>query len=187
MIARSEVLENPAIGHWIRFLVRSADSGGELVRIEAGFRPGGSVGVPHVHPAQEERFEVRSGRLRIRLGRDERTLGAGEAVTIPPGVPHGVWNAGDTDAVATVDVRPAGRIDEALETIFALARDGKVNRKGMPNPLRGALIAREYGTYMARPPVWVQRAAVAVIAPLARALGYRARYEGRGAPGERGP
>ena len=37
-------------------------------------------------------------------------------------------------------VRPALQFESLIETMFALAADGKTNRKGMPNPLRLAVI-----------------------------------------------
>ena len=37
--------------------------------------------------------------------------------------------------------RPALGFEQLIETMFSLAADGKVNRKGMPNPLRLAVIA----------------------------------------------
>jgi hypothetical protein len=38
-------------------------------------------------------------------------------------------------------VRPALRFERLLETMFALARDGKTNSRGLPHPLRLAAIA----------------------------------------------
>ena len=46
----------------------------------------------------------------------------------------------------------------------------------MPNPLHGALLAREYDLFLAGPPIPLQRAGMAVLVPLARLLGYRTRY-----------
>ena len=76
-----------------------------------------------------------------------------------------------------MEVRPALNVETALETLFGLARDGKTNGRGMPNPLHGALLAREYDLYLPWPPVPLQRAGTAVLTPIARLLGYRARYE----------
>jgi hypothetical protein len=62
--------------------------------------------------------------------------------------------------------------------MFSLARAGKTNRKGMPNPLRLAVIAQAHfdTVRLPFPPVWVQRAGLALGAPLGRLLGYGATY-----------
>ena len=63
--------------------------------------------------------------------------------------------------------------------MFSLAEDGKVNRKGMPNPLRLAVIARHHfgDVRLPFPPAWLQRLGLALGAPLGRLLGYRPTYE----------
>jgi hypothetical protein len=76
-------------------------------------------------------------------------------------------------------VRPALQFEQLLETMFALAADGRTNRKGMPNPLRLAVIARAHfdTVRLPFPPAWMQRAGLALGAPLGRLVGYRASYE----------
>jgi hypothetical protein len=41
-------------------------------------------------------------------------------------------------------VRPALEFESLIETMFTLAAEGKTNRKGFPNPLRLAVIARSH-------------------------------------------
>ncbi len=62
--------------------------------------------------------------------------------------------------------------------MFALAAEGKTNRKGMPNPLRLAVIARHHfeDVRLPFPPAWVQRTGLTLGAPLGRLLGYRPSY-----------
>ena len=71
-------------------------------------------------------------------------------------------------------MRPALRFESLIETMFALAAEGRTNRRGLPNPLRLAVIARSHfdTVRLPFPPAAVQRAALAVGAPLGRALGY---------------
>jgi uncharacterized cupin superfamily protein len=74
-------------------------------------------GSDHVHPRQEERFEVLSGKLGLRVGGVERVLGEGEAITAPAGFAHAAWNASSDDEVhVLVDFRPALRTERALRT-----------------------------------------------------------------------
>jgi hypothetical protein len=64
-----------------------------------------------------------------------------------------------------------------FETLFALGRAGKTDGGGRAGLLQDAVLAREYGVFLARPPLWMQRPAVGAMAVLGRLLGKRARYE----------
>ena len=70
----------------------------------------------------------------FRVGGEERIAGPGERLTVPAGTPHKFWNAGESEAHFVCEVRPALQFEQLLETMFALAADGKTNRKGLPNP-----------------------------------------------------
>ena len=76
------------------------------------------------------------------------------------------------------EVRPALQFEQLLETMFALANDGRTNRKGLPNPLRLAVIANHHfeDVRLPFPPAWVQRLGLVVGAPIGRLLGYGATY-----------
>lgn len=176
-MARSgDVIENPVTGERIVFRQTAADAGGELLEFELVLQPHGFIPAEHIHARQEERVQVDSGSVRYRLGGREDRLSTGESAALPPAIRHTLWNPTDDEARLVMQVRPALNTEVALETIFGLARDGKTNDKGMPNPLHAALMAREYDLFLAGPPVAVQRAGIAVLAPIARLLGYRARY-----------
>jgi hypothetical protein len=97
---------------------------------------------------------------------------------VPPGTAHDWWNAGDEEAHVVVEIRPGRRFEEAIRNTFGLAQDGKTNARGMPNLLQVALIAREFEDvlYFTKPPRAVQKVLFAVLAPIARALGYRGSY-----------
>ena len=61
MIRSGDTLENPVTGERIVFRKTAADTGGALVLVECVVQPGGAVAAAHVHPHQEERFEVLRG------------------------------------------------------------------------------------------------------------------------------
>ena len=77
------------------------------------------------------------------------------------------------------EIRPALQFEQLIETMFSLATDGKTNRKGMPNPLRLAVIANAHfdTVQLPFPPAFVQRVALACGAPVGRLFGYRETYE----------
>jgi quercetin dioxygenase-like cupin family protein len=175
MIHPGDRLENPVTGEVLIFHRTSRETDGEAVLVETIVRPGGFVTAAHVHPHQTERFEVLEGLLGLRAGEKELLAGPGDVATAAPGTPHRFWNAGEGEARFLCQVRPALEFESLIETMFTLAAEGKTNRKGLPNPLRLAVIAKAHfdTVRLPFPPAWLQRAALAVGAPLGRLLGYR--------------
>ena len=171
-----EIYENRIQGD--RFVVRegSEDTGGERLVGDLYIRPGGAVAGKHVHSYITERFEVLAGTVRFHVdGRDELAR-PGQRVEVRPGVVHDWWNAGDDEAHALVEIRPAERFELMIQNLFGLANDGMTNARGVPRPLPLALFAREFrreGEFV-RPPRIVQRLMFSALAPLARARGYKA-------------
>jgi quercetin dioxygenase-like cupin family protein len=178
MIRAGDTIVNPVTGERIVFHMTSRETGGEAVVIETFVQPNGFVAAAHVHPSQEERFEVLRGSVGFRVGRKKIVAGPGQRLTVPAGTPHKFWNAGDDVAQFVCEVRPALQFESLLETMFALAEDGKTNRKGMPNPLRLAVIANAHfdTVRLPFPPAIVQRIGLALGAPAGRLLGYTPVY-----------
>ncbi len=170
MAKPGDVIEEPLAGERMVFRKTGRETGGELLEFDLFLAPGAFPAAAHVHPRQEERLEVLEGSVRVRVGRTERVATKGDVVVVPPGTPH-TWRSGDAPAVVRTQFRPAFDTDEFFETFFALARSGKTDRKGMPNLLRVSLLAPRFEIILARPPIAVQKALFAVLAPLARALG----------------
>ncbi len=182
MIRNGDRLENPVTGEVLIFHQTSHDTDGESVLIETIVRPGGFVAAAHVHPGQEERFQVLAGSVGFRLGRRKLVAGPGERVTVPAGTSHTFWNAGEDEAHFVCEIRPALQFEQLIETMFGLAADGKTNKKGMPNPLRLAVIANAHfdDVRLPFPPEWMQKAGLALGAPLGRLMGYSPVYDGAG-------
>jgi quercetin dioxygenase-like cupin family protein len=180
MIRTVDTIHNPVTGERITFLATSADTDGEAVVIETVVQPDGAVCAAHVHPTQSERFAVKSGKLGMKLGREKRELGPGQWLTVEPGTSHSFWNAGDEPVTFVCEIRPALQFESLLETMFALAADGKTNRKGMPNLLRLAVIADAHfdTVRLPFPPAWLQKAGLVLAAPVGRLLGFGPTYAG---------
>lgn len=179
MIRTGDVVTNPVTGEALRFVKTAADTGGEAVVVEVTVEPDGFVAAAHIHPHQSERFEIVSGRVGFRLGRKKLEAGPGDVIVVEPGTAHKFWNAGDEPAVFVTEVRPALEFEQLIETMFSLAAAGKTNRKGMPNPLLLAVIAKAHFHVVRLPllPAWLQRAGLALGAPLGRLAGYAPTYE----------
>ena len=181
MIHAGDTLYNPATGERMTFIETSADTGGEYVKIELVAEPGGAVAAAHIHPEQEERFEVLKGVMGLKVDGETVEARPGTVLVVEAGLSHKWWNAGDGELVFRCTVRPAGKFESLIETMFTLAAEGKTNRKGMPNPLRLAVIAQHHFDHVVLPfvPVWMQKAGLAMGAPIGRMLGYAATFDGR--------
>jgi quercetin dioxygenase-like cupin family protein len=129
MIRTGDTIHNPVTGERITFLATAGDTNGEAVVIETVVQPHGSVAAAHVHPSQIERFAVKSGILGLKAGGRKHTLGPGQTITVEAGTVHRFWNAGEEPVEFVCEVRPALQFESLLETMFALAADGKTNRK----------------------------------------------------------
>jgi quercetin dioxygenase-like cupin family protein len=177
-ICPGDTRENPVTGETITFRRTSAQTDGELVEIEVTLQPGGGVAAAHVHPFQSERFEVLEGTLEFRRGRRQVTATAGDVVTVEPGTVHSFRNVGETPASFVCEVRPALQFERFIETMFGLAADGKTNRKGMPSPLRLAVIAYAHFDDLRLPyvPAFAQKAALATGAAVGRLAGFEPTY-----------
>jgi quercetin dioxygenase-like cupin family protein len=178
VIRAGDSIVNPVTGERLVFRQTSRETGGEAVVIETYVQPSGFVAAAHVHPSQEERFQVLRGSVGFKVGGKKLVAGPGHRLTVPAGTPHKFWNAGDEVAHFVCEIRPALQFESLIETMFGLAADGKTNRKGMPNPLRLAVIANAHfdTVRLPFPPAVLQKAALALGAPLGKAIGYRPVY-----------
>jgi quercetin dioxygenase-like cupin family protein len=179
MAHAGQVIEHPVTGERITFLKTAGDTGGQLLRLDLYVSPHGFVAAAHVHPGQEERFEVRSGRISLKQRGSQRVVSPGEVVSVSPGTPHSLGNPFDEPADVTVEFRPALDTEAFFENFFGLAKDGRVHPKsGMPQGLQLMALAREFRHEVVPPPPIGQVVSVllAVTAPLAKLLGYRGRY-----------
>jgi quercetin dioxygenase-like cupin family protein len=179
MIRAGDTLVNPVTGERLVWELTSHDTNGAYTLFDTFVEPGGSVAAAHVHPYQTEIFTVVAGRLGVKRGRERLELGTGEVAMIDPGTPHAFWNAGDETLQFRAEVRPALQFESLIETMFGLAVDGKTNRKGMPSPLRLAVVANHHFDVVRLPiiPQALQKAALVPGALLGRAFGFRPTYE----------
>jgi quercetin dioxygenase-like cupin family protein len=171
-----DAVEDPVTGQRVVFRERTRDR----VAADLFVRPGGFIPV-HVHGGQIERFQGVSGTLRFRLGRRRRTLGPGDAVIVPAGMPHGFRNVGGEVAHFHIELTPPLRGEEGLRTLFGLQRDGRlhVTRLGVPRPmLQIAVLFDKYLDEIQLPllPFRVQRVAFRALARLGKWRGYSSSF-----------
>jgi hypothetical protein len=130
-------------------------------------------GRPHLHPCQDEYFEILEGMLSVRVANEERTYVAGETFKFLKGTPHRMCNLSRKPAHIRWKVRPAMNTAIFLETAYQLNREGM-----MDSLLQQAVIAWAYRDIY-KPlshPLWIQPLVFAPLALVGRLLGYKARY-----------
>jgi quercetin dioxygenase-like cupin family protein len=180
--------ENPQAGQRVRIVTLPAETGGRRFVLDWVYQPyTGENGVPpHVHTTYTETFEILKGRARYRLGSETKTAVAGDLVVMPPKVTHvHPWSDSAEELhlrqVADVEVPDRHGMNASIQaaiTLQALAKAGRVNAKGLPNLLQlGVLIDTTMpATYLAGPPLSVQRVMFGMLGWMGRAAGYKAAY-----------
>ena len=181
--------ENPYAGQRTRIVTLPGETSGRQFVLEYVNKPfaGEHAVPPHVHTTYMETFEILQGRARYRLGGDTLTAVAGDRVVMPPMVPHvHPWSDSAEELhvrqvanASPADLRGLNASLQAAITIQALAKAGRVNGKGLPNLLQlGVLIETTMpATYLAGPPIALQRVLFGALGWIGRAAGYRNAYQ----------
>lgn len=81
-------------GSEIRELLAYRNSGLRHQSLAEARLPVGGATQAHYHSLTEEIYFITHGLGRIRLGAEERDVREGDAIAIPPGVIHQLWNTG---------------------------------------------------------------------------------------------
>jgi len=176
MAKPNELLENPHDGSKLQFLVTSAESQGEVVKIQVWTPPNVPMPPEHLHPLQTDAMEVIQGQMRVKIGGQERVLSAGHKIVAPKNTPHQTWTDGSSELIVIHELRPALNSEAFFETQMALAAQGKSHANGVPKDfLQFATILNEnYGElFVTSPPVPVQKFVAKVIGGLGKLLGYK--------------
>jgi mannose-6-phosphate isomerase-like protein (cupin superfamily) len=166
------VVTNPISKERIALLSAAPD----VLRLEEQVPPEMVPPPAHVHSHQAEYFEVIEGRATVVVSGVERTLIAGQSLTIDAGTPHTWQNSGESVLRMITEFRPAGQMQSFFETFCGLASEGRCDNKGQPAFLQIVASAAIWDMYLAGPPVLAQRCLFALLRPLAWARGYRAKY-----------
>src|SRR3954447_22529479 len=101
--------------------IRRVESG--LLEVEAVYGASEKPPPPHLHPQQDEHFEVVAGSLRAQVDGSDRTLAAGDELDIPRGTVHQMWNPGPAEARVVWQTKPAGRTEQFWRAVDHAVRE----------------------------------------------------------------
>jgi quercetin dioxygenase-like cupin family protein len=108
------------------FLVTQEETGGRYVELEIVLRPGAGGAPLHVHPGQEERFEVKEGVVDVFHGGAWHTLKAGDVAVVPPGMPDQFKNTSPRPARLLCRLSPALDFQDMNVAVMRLINEGKI-------------------------------------------------------------
>ncbi|WP_235296323.1 cupin domain-containing protein [Portibacter marinus] len=177
MPTKGQVLIDKFSGDTIEFLETAKDTNGERVSIRVTLKSKGQTIDDHIHIVQEENFKMLSGRMVYFINGDQGFLNEGEEITLPKNVPHNHYNIDDKPATYIQTISPALDVDYFLENFFGMINDGKVKNGKLP--FLQAMVTLKYlesPSLLANLPRGFQKGLASVLAPTARAFGYRAIY-----------
>jgi hypothetical protein len=123
------VIEGPG-GFQLHLVRTGAETGGEVLEMEAAYPGSDTLPPEHFHPQQTERFEVLEGSIRAIIAGTERRYEAGEKFEVPPGTPHQL--GAEEPARLRWETRPALRTAEFFERLFGDGPDSASAAESMP-------------------------------------------------------
>jgi quercetin dioxygenase-like cupin family protein len=123
--------------------VSAQDTAGQLCIFEY---TGAAKGGPplHVHPKQDEVFYVLAGEYLFQVGSERHTLGPGDTIFLPRGVPHTFAQLTDAGRLLFL-MQPAGKMEAYFQVLGALAAP--------PSPPEGAKIFADHEMEVVGPPL----------------------------------
>ena len=170
-VARERRYYHPIQKDYATFLETSEETGGERTLIEVEVAPGGG-NVPHYHLTYDEHFEVLEGALEVLVGKEARTLRAGQKAVAKKNTLHRFRNTTQERTKFLVELRPGhGGFEKAIKVAYGLASDGRARADGTPRNLYHTALLLEWSD-MRLPGVFT------LAEPLFRLLARRARRKG---------
>jgi len=107
----------------MEFVVTSAESDGELHQMRVTYAPHSDLPPSHIHPAQDETFEILDGAVEFILDGVPSVHAAAATVEVPAGTVHQLHNISDEPATVLWSTRPALRTGEFFLALHEAAGD----------------------------------------------------------------
>jgi quercetin dioxygenase-like cupin family protein len=171
-MSTSETAFRTRDGGSVRFVRTAAETGGDLLEMRVAYAASAAAPPLHLHPEQEERFEVVRGELWARIGDREATYGPGGRFVVPARTPHAMRPVGQGGAEVVWAIRPALESEAFFRVAWGLDPDAPGARR--PGLLRSVALARRFSRefQVCAPPPSVQRLLFAVLGPVATWAGH---------------
>jgi mannose-6-phosphate isomerase-like protein (cupin superfamily) len=176
MPASGRTFTNPETGAWLTWLPRGDDA-----TVERVIKPHTGRADAHVHLDYVERFEILGGTATVEVDRQTRTLETGETLELQPGTAHrNPYNETESDLRLRHVASPGSEFVEAfVSSLGHHMEEATVNKQGeFPSlQLFVVLQATRSQSFLAGPPVALQKPVIALGALIGRLRGYKPRYD----------
>ncbi len=176
----------PAVGQVFHsetegFSQRVAKIDDEHIWSELTLHPNAPGPPAHIHTTFAERFMVAKGEVSLFVDGQTKVLRVGEEFLVEPGVAHKPFNATGTEAVVLGPETPAYGLPRDfgvfLTQAYGFFDDSPANGRPPRALLQMSRFSPRYDSWLAGPPVLLQRGLFWILGPIARVLGYRSYYE----------
>ncbi len=109
-------------GTTLTFKSLGRETGGAAFIYEQASPPGAVV-PSHLHQNEDEFVYLLEGEVEVTIGDARLTVGPGDLVKMPRGVPHGIRMTGTGPARSLWTVVPAGKMEDLFRALGALPTD----------------------------------------------------------------
>jgi quercetin dioxygenase-like cupin family protein len=171
-----EIVVNEVTKERFEYLETSKTTNGKSFKFRVTVDKGAFFPVYHLHPSQDEKFTLEKGKLRLKVNGEERFLNVGQELLIKKGTAHQWWNIADSESVMVIELTPAGPTEEFIKQLAYLASIGKCDKISLPSIFQTLAWMNKYETYLAGPPVFMQKLAGGILGPVMRLVGYKDYY-----------
>ena len=132
------------------------DEGEDGISVLESLAPHGDSPPLHVHQTEDEIFHVLEGQLRMRAGDADVTIGAGETLLAPKGVPH-TYRVESREGARWLVITTRGDFERFVHALSRPAERPELpTPQGPPTPEQAdalATAAREHGIELVGPPL----------------------------------
>lgn len=160
-------------GSIYQVIVSGGANGGTRSEVDVTLPPGALTAPPHIHRKQEETLSVMDGTIEALLGRQWRTLGSGDSLTIPAGAVHTFRIRSDEIARLVMAHTPAMGFERYLERLYWLTAMNRIRRaRTLTSSLYASLLLEAHRDDLVLAGA-AARARVGMMAKAARLLRFR--------------
>lgn len=134
----------------------------------------------HVHADFDETFTVKEGVLSVLIQGEHKLINAGESVFIPKGTAHRPFN--ESDQLVIIENKDGKKSFPTkfayyLKQFYPVIDDMGENKSMLKIVMQMSVYGNDMDTWIAGPPIGIQKALRFILAPTARLMGYKNYYE----------
>lgn len=124
---------------------RNTDSAdGDFLEMEITIAPGDSAIPVHVHPKQEEEYQVISGTFDVNLNGMWQQHSAGDIIIVPAGVPHTIRNSSAKPVKILNYHKPSLNFEQYIRTLGRLVMHGKIKDDNFTSMVYISMLWKQY-------------------------------------------